>query len=545
VKTPHLLPALGALLLAAGALLGGRAYALRVEAQSVHALAANLFPLKSLGIALQRAAFRQPDLLPAYGSSELENRDDYDARRIFKDYPTEFTIFPIAHMGTSALIVLEKLAAIGPEASGKKVVVSFTPPTFFRPLIGEETYAGNFSRLHAGELVFSNCLSYDVRQRAARLMLLFPKTLESEPLLKFGAESLADDSWLGRCLYHVAWPLGKLENFVWECQDHWETLRYLEKHPVRTEQAKHQSPRTIHWDELAAAAQRSYRQYSGNNPFGFKNKYWQENAATLQKRNPMPPWSEFQPLVRAIVQSPRTLKITKEWQSLELLMQGINELGLDALVLSTPMNAAFYDSWGADRSARQVYYDKFADIAGRYGVPCLTFSEHEADRDFLMDAASHLSSRGWVYYARVIDAFFHSYDRDDFCRLAKSFTAAAPAVASKAPADKTTGAVASYEGTLDRADRDRISGWAWDHSRPDEPIKIDILDGGQVLATVLANQFRQGLRDGGKGDGRHGFAIITPKSLQDSRRHTIDAIVAGTKVHLNRSPRVLESAAPK
>src|SRR5205085_782241 len=79
-----------------------------------------------------------------------------------------------------------------------------------------EYYAGNFSRLHAGQLAFSTDLSLDLKHDAATRMLQFPATLEQDPLLKLGLETLADGSVWSRGLYYLLLPLGKLQNLYWQ-----------------------------------------------------------------------------------------------------------------------------------------------------------------------------------------------------------------------------------------------------------------------------------------------------------------------------------------
>ncbi len=74
-EIPHLLPALAALLILFGLLVGGSLYARSVELSYVNVLAPERLKQTDVGSALQEAAFRQPDLLPVYGSSEMFTRE--------------------------------------------------------------------------------------------------------------------------------------------------------------------------------------------------------------------------------------------------------------------------------------------------------------------------------------------------------------------------------------------------------------------------------------------------------------------------------------
>jgi hypothetical protein len=103
-----------------------------------------------------------------------------------------------------------------------------------------------------------------------------------------------------------------------------------------------------------------------------------------------------------------------------------------------------------------------------------------------------------------------------------------------------------YRGSHDRADAERISGWAWDSTRPNEPIDVDIYDGDTLLATVTADTFRQDLLDARIGNGQHAFVYTSPASLKDGRTHTIRVKVSGTDADLKNTPKAIayNGAAP-
>jgi hypothetical protein len=96
------------------------------------------------------------------------------------------------------------------------------------------------------------------------------------------------------------------------------------------------------------------------------------------------------------------------------------------------------------------------------------------------------------------------------------------------------------EGSLDLATEEVIAGWAWDTTKPDTPIKVDLFDGDKKLDTVLADQFREDLVPEKKGNGKHGFNYTTPDSLKDGKSHTIRAKVNGTNIELSGSPKTLK-----
>jgi hypothetical protein len=101
-----------------------------------------------------------------------------------------------------------------------------------------------------------------------------------------------------------------------------------------------------------------------------------------------------------------------------------------------------------------------------------------------------------------------------------------------------------YEGVLDQAGPDEVSGWAWSPERPEENVEVDIWASDHVLATVTANVFRPDLPESGIGSGKYGFSIRPPESLKGSRRCWIWANIARTAIPLQQSPRAFERRAP-
>jgi D-alanine transfer protein len=298
------------------------------------------------------------------------------------------------------LILLQKLAAVGPGLHGRKVAVSLTPSWFFKTLTNApQAYAGNFSDLHAGELVFGTGLSLRLRQDAARRMLQFPSTVVNRPLLRFALENLADGSPLSLACYDAVLPLGMMHNAIVRFQDHWNVVRYLWEHPVKpSPPEKPRSRPPLDWAMLHRRANALLCAHSNNNELGLDNEKWnykfREEMLQLSKT---PVEQDFL----------RTLKRSDEWVDLELLLRALNELGARPLLLSMPIHGGWYDKCGVTYNTRRAYYEKLREVAARYHAPLVDFAEHDADQSFCCDPAGHLAPNGLLYYDQVLDAFFH------------------------------------------------------------------------------------------------------------------------------------------
>lgn len=98
----------------------------------------------------------------------------------------------------------------------------------------------------------------------------------------------------------------------------------------------------------------------------------------------------------------------------------------------------------------------------------------------------------------------------------------------------------AYEGCHDIANRNVIHGWAWDTCHPDRRIRVEIVDGDQLVAVVRADRFRQDLLNEGKTDGNCAFTYRVPPSLRDGNSHSIRVRVAGTEQDLWETPKQIE-----
>ncbi len=395
---PHLLPMLVAILLVVTGLSGGVLYAQSLERQYVHVLAAQLLRLNLVGSALQREAFRQSDLLPVYGSSEISDEvSGYKARDVFAAYSTGFAPFEVAQGGMTSLTMAQHLASLGPDLQGKKVIISFTPTMFvMMKSVNPADYNGLFSRLHANELAFSTQLSFATKQAAARRMLQYPTMLEKEPVLRFALERLADGSPSSRMLYYAVWPLGRLWTSVLELQDHWEALTYIWAHPQLNLEVPRQ-PAAIDWAALEVQAQREQEADADNNPYGIDNDVW---ATSYVQGEEKAQGSMDQAALER-------LQVSAEWTDLDILLRVLKEMGAQPLIMGRPVNAPFWEARGISSRVRQAYYDKLDKLVAQYGMPLVDFREHETDKYFSSDAASHSSRKGWVYVDKTMDQFFH------------------------------------------------------------------------------------------------------------------------------------------
>lgn len=391
--TPHLFSGAIAVGVAAATLFAGRVFAIHLEHKALHAVAPREFQLKNQGLAFQRTAAHVPDVLPLYGSSELLSPARETAGAFFRSAPTGFQASPVGKVGTTPLIMLQELAALGPDLRGKKIAISLSAVWFVVSDMTQYTYEGNFSQFAASELVFGNTLDFDLKRDIANRMLLFPGTMKKSPLLGFALGRLASGRPLDRTIFCALWPLGKVQNTILDLQDHFAALHYILCEP---KPAASLHPQMLDWPSLLAKAS--------------------EKASASEKQKVMLPGTEKQTVVRrSDAWFLQCLNEANQWRDLELLLRVLTQIHARPLLLSMPMDGPFYDEVGISRSVRESYYDRMRAVAHRYNFALEEFEQHDEDLTFLVHrgqqirpvASPHLTEKGWMVYDRVLDNFFH------------------------------------------------------------------------------------------------------------------------------------------
>src|SRR4029077_14267188 len=138
---PHLVSALIACTIIIAILCGGRLVAIQLERKTVHRIAPKDFFIKNQGLAFERAAAHWPDILLLYGGSELIDPIPNRASDFFSNAPTGFQVCPVGKAGTTSLIILQKLGALGSDLRGRKVAISLSASSFFAPAVRQDFYA--------------------------------------------------------------------------------------------------------------------------------------------------------------------------------------------------------------------------------------------------------------------------------------------------------------------------------------------------------------------------------------------------------------------
>jgi D-alanine transfer protein len=281
------------------------------------------------------------------------------------------------------LNILQQIGALGSDLRGKRLAISLSPGLTTNP--GCQSYDGNFSPMAASEMVFSTALHFGLKRQIASRMLECPRTLEERPLLKFELNRLASHRWLDRVVFYALWPIGKVQNTVLEMQDHFAALDRILR---QIKPAPRGYPETVDWPKLISKV----------SAFKPSDEDQTEKSSSLH-REITPGSADAKFRIR--------MDTAPGWTDLELLLRTLASVHARPLLLSMPFDGQSYDETGVSRSARNSYYKRLRALAERYHFALVEFQGHDEDPAFLYLHKSHLTAKGWIYYDRALDDFFH------------------------------------------------------------------------------------------------------------------------------------------
>jgi D-alanine transfer protein len=385
-EMPHLFAGLIALGLAGTILFAAEKAVIHLERATIFSTAPDLFLLKNQGLAFQRAAAHAPSVLPIYGSSELlVPAAPERGNNFFRTAPTGFQLSPVGSGGANPLIMLQKVGALGSHLRGKKLAISLSPGWFLTHKPTWNGYKGNFSLMAASEMVFGTAVDFELKREIASRMLECPSTLEKSSLLEFALTRLASGRWLDRIVFCALWPAGKLQTGLLELEDHLAARNHI-RHEIKP--APRLNPETVDWPQLIAKVSKTKPTDAGE----------LKQASRFARQ--ITPGSRDAGFRSGVDASPA-------WIDLELLLRALAQVHARSLILSMPIAGDFYDHAGVSRAAREAYYTKLRVLVQRYHFAIAEFEGYDEDRAFLIRHQSHLTAKGWVYYDRALDDFFH------------------------------------------------------------------------------------------------------------------------------------------
>ena len=343
---------------------------------------------KNQGLILQQTASKGGDAIFIYGSSELSGSEDpFQPVNFFKGQYKGIYYDLIGRGYCQSLIHLIIFGALEDSLKGEKVVFFLSPQWFSKAGITSDDFKKNFSHLQYLAFMHNERISPQLKKAVAQRVYSLLGQGESLDMQMLSS-LMAKENGYAQGLLGVLQPYYRFKEYLLVCKDRVQAYRVLADKavPQGTDLNSHSLigdlSRAIDWEAEKKRAQEYGQTQSDNNEFRIDNGYFTQYLA------------EKLPELKGYMQNQSYLE-SPEYRDLELLLQLCQELEIEPLFVSIPVNGLWYDYCGFPREDRAQYYEKVKQLITKAGYDLADFSDHEYDTYFLRDTM-HLGWKGWV-----------------------------------------------------------------------------------------------------------------------------------------------------
>lgn len=315
--------------------------------------------------------------LPVFGSSELVELSSYENNVGSFLNGEQMNIMTIGAGYFQSLYHAMALGAISKSVSSGKVALFLSPQWFSEEGCGADAFASRLSENLLLEFLANPDISKEnklyVLERAEKLLVNSPAQLERVNKYRKAIENpiSIDSIYMG------------IMNVYWEYRAEYEVYTQLD---MTSTDLPYYDLASLDFDKILKLAEEQGKDSCTNNDFGIYDEYWDtyvketyENGEVLEK-------------VQIYTQSP-------EYDDLRCFLSIANELNIEVIVVSIPVNQRWYNYTG---SLCDEYYQIIRDIVAEYdNVIFCDMSVYEDEMYFLKDIM-HLGWKGWARINEVL-----------------------------------------------------------------------------------------------------------------------------------------------
>ncbi|WP_019849150.1 D-alanyl-lipoteichoic acid biosynthesis protein DltD [Desulfitobacterium sp. PCE1] len=345
---------------------------------------------KNQGMVLQRTGIEKDSSILVYGSSELSGSKDPFQPVNFFTGQYEGVYYDLIGRGyCQSLIHLINFGALGDSLKGEKIVFFLSPQWFGKTGITSDDFKKNFSQLHY--LAFLNNEGISPQLKSLVTQRVSSLLVQDESMdMRILSYLSYNDAGYARGFLGVLQPYYRLKEAQLLTKDRVQGYRTLMENTAHwkgdrrgdSKSAMKQFNVEIDWESEKKRAQEVGKALSDNNEFGIDNSYFNEYL------------KEKLPDLKGTMQDQSYLD-SPEYRDFELLLLLCQELEIEPLFVSIPVNGFWYDYCGFPQEDRTQYYKKVKELISKAGYDLADFSDHEYDKYFLRDTM-HLGWKGWV-----------------------------------------------------------------------------------------------------------------------------------------------------
>ena len=320
------------------------------------------------------------------GSSEFGTQIDQALPRFLTQRISDLDAYTSGRGGTASLYHAIELAAVSDQLPNNKVVLIVSPQWFVPEGTTPAAFGSVFSDSAWSAMLRNPNLTMDTRQKLiSRAGALLPRLCTTRTRCTDLPSTVAE-TYLGA-------PHAALVTRSHRLRESYQGRRVAKQFTGRWQAAAGAVPiASIEWDQERAAAVAHARPLI-TNAYNMSDRWYERIKPRMWQ---LDGWASNQ-----------TFSVSPEYNDLRLFLEVARDTSTDVLLVSQPVNGAWYDFTGFRKDERQACYQKLRELAAEFHVQLADFSGNEYTPYYFFDN-QHLGWKGWIDVDQAIYAFTKS-----------------------------------------------------------------------------------------------------------------------------------------
>lgn len=322
--------------------------------------------------------------LPIFGSSELVSLEDYEENiSSFLNSP-DMNIVTIGGGYFQSLSHTMELGAIAENVESKKVALFLSPQWFEEMGVSKEAFPERFGEENLLEFLANDRISDTNKTYVLdRVLTLLEDSSMQRRRVERYKKAYENKISVDRIYMEV------MHNY-WKLRGKYSVCRQIDEMSQNVPEVdlKH-----MDFKEMLLVAEKQGKNNCTNNDFGIYDEYWDTYVEERYKAGEVKEKAEF--YVDSI-----------EYEDLRCFLQVAKELGIDVILVSIPVNEAWYIFQGM---LCDKYYENIEMISKEYNNVVLIDMTKYADEKYFLKDVMHLGWKGWV---RVNEALYKEFKKE-------------------------------------------------------------------------------------------------------------------------------------
>lgn len=326
---------------------------------------------------IYRAAMKDPQFIPFFGSSELQRYDPFHPDALADKYKRDYTPFLIGHAGTESLDHYLTMQAMGDSLNNKKMVFFVSPQWFVKKGVSKGAFNANFSTLHAIDFINNSGIGETERRYVAKRILHYGST-KADTIITNALENISNGEELTTIQKkYIAAKRTILEKNKDVLGSHipdnsWDLLNKQEK----------KLPETYNTQSLDSLAFEIAKKNTTNNDFRIKNSFYTKHVeANVERLNGAQKHFNY-------LQSP-------EYADFQVVLQELARQNVDVQFVVTPVNSKWREYTQLSSEMLDEFSTKIDHQITSQGFKVIDLTKKSTEPYYMQDTI-HLGWRGWV-----------------------------------------------------------------------------------------------------------------------------------------------------